>query len=806
MVKKFPDIIHISNKLNKGTILDLVASTDHLDIVKFLVIEFHDIIYHPDSDGNTILHRLVDKGIYDDKHFQALEFILNQYPSSSSVINFQGETILHIAAKNFNHKHAQSLILEKFPNMIYEVDFNGNTALHIAAKEHNASGLKSLLSKIPLKPSNSKKDIIISTNKDGDTALHILAKSSRVPKSAVDNLLKKMETLYELKHKTGINPYKITNNAGDTAFITAIKHSHFEVMKVISDKYPDSINDVDIEGNTSITCAISGKNPYLAKLLLDKFPNIINTAGNDGRTALHIAADKGNLYILKLILERSPDMIAIPDAQGNTVLHIIAKSQNIKMLELIIPTLEKFYKVINYKNQEGQIASEILIQAKLFTQSIDLDYIFYKHTKEEDDKLYKQASETNAIDKHGDSELHRVVTEGSLEPQEFEDFIKSFIENRGDINLKNKLGKTAFDIAQENYNQGSDYDLHIIETIKKHSQETICGKRNIEPEVIDLTDNNLSKKAKTDSVEIFDLDAMEIETELGAGSFNKYEEIDTSIELDATFISHFVQPSTNSYSISPLQKVIKMILPVEFNIKSSVTTSQKITNLEEPRAITSFTKENHQNSEYNDDASSKLYSPSSITSAFKAVDIAVDVARLVDVPTLSNAQKVILDASYIYSISVGLTGYSLLVNGASIIADIYKGNSLNAFSKAIVSAGFMLLPAISNTENLPYIAEIYQVAAIGITGYSAITNAYSFYLEQQQENHELKSFEAYRNLFSYLKASPLQHIYNFSALEEDNSQEGQLFETSTPDLNYCIENIYSDNFYICLVGENNLEL
>jgi hypothetical protein len=152
-----------------------------------------------------------------------------------------------------------------------------------------------------------------------------------------------------------------------------------------------------------------------------------------------------------------------------------------------------------------------------------------------------------------------------------------------------------------------------------------------------------------------------------------------------------------------------------------------------------------------------------INIGFKGLDLAVDSARLLQQPDLVSAKRVVLDASYLYSMYSGINGYSALVSGVEVVYQMHLGEYQKAFNSGTATLNAMALPYILAVGNRPYLSFAYVLCVTMQTMYNAIDNAYGFILELMSENAVLKSAIAYKELTEWLSFSPLQGMYNFES-------------------------------------------
>ncbi len=157
---------------------------------------------------------------------------------------------------------------------------------------------------------------------------------------------------------------------------------------------------------------------------------------------------------------------------------------------------------------------------------------------------------------------------------------------------------------------------------------------------------------------------------------------------------------------------------------------------------------------------------------FKAIDTVVDSGRLIYEPTFQNVKKVVFDSAYLYSMYQGINGVSALISGSEAMYQTYYGEYTQAFQTVATTIGYMALPSLIAYTTIPYLGLAYGIGMVGYTGYSAITNANSFYLERTSDVESvLRSTMAYRDLAQALSKSPLQQLYDFTKIAKEYEVE-----------------------------------
>lgn len=146
---------------------------------------------------------------------------------------------------------------------------------------------------------------------------------------------------------------------------------------------------------------------------------------------------------------------------------------------------------------------------------------------------------------------------------------------------------------------------------------------------------------------------------------------------------------------------------------------------------------------------------------FKVFDTVIDTTRLIGVPTIDNAKKVLIDTTYLYSMYSGVNGFSVIINGVDIGYKVYQGEYGQALTQGLTTASYMLIPVAISFVAIPYVGFMYGATLAIHSGYSAINNAYSLYQEYNSVERQLKSGIAYKDISEFLANSPLQRIHDF---------------------------------------------
>lgn len=118
------------------TPLSYAASNNSLEMVHYLITKFPRSICYSNDDKSNPIQKACLGG-----HVKVLQMFYSQSPNSLLTINHQGQTLLHLAAKERGNKlkHVVSYLLsiEEGRGLIKKKDENGRTPLDVARNSRN---------------------------------------------------------------------------------------------------------------------------------------------------------------------------------------------------------------------------------------------------------------------------------------------------------------------------------------------------------------------------------------------------------------------------------------------------------------------------------------------------------------------------------------------------------------------------------------------------------------------------------------------------------------------------------------------
>ncbi|CAL9012565.1 unnamed protein product [Prunus brigantina] len=308
-------------------------------------------------------------------------------------------TFLHIAV-SFGHEILASEIVKLHKPLLFEKNFQGDTALHIAARDGNLDMVKYLCSgegeatdiendmssRNPGSGESNATDIendrmrlLRMKNDEENMALHEALINP--PLLFCDNLVAAYLIMADPDHDHSVS--FSANKEGKSPLYLAIRAGDIRIVECTSQRYRSTRN-LEVEGKSPLHAAILAKNKELLKII-STMEFTINVKDEKGRTPLHYAASTGYLEGVSFFLDKCPsdqadtsgflpihsasskgyDKIVeellrhfpaskeLPNSDGQNILHLAAKFGKHALVNYFLREGNGFQMLINQQDKEG---------------------------------------------------------------------------------------------------------------------------------------------------------------------------------------------------------------------------------------------------------------------------------------------------------------------------------------------------------------------------------------------------------------------------------------------------------------------
>lgn len=277
-----------------------------------------------DESGNTPL-------IYSClKSSRNLVKLLLDAGADANLANQRGRMPLHFAAES-GSAQIITLLIDAGAD-VNVTDNNGITPLMVLAQHSRTDAAMKLLN-------NPEIDISIKDN-DGRMAIDY----------ATSNGLRELVAALSAKGEEHSDTY------GNTSLHHACWKGQSEVVKVLLERDPDSVNKLNDDGESPLLLAVRQSNMVIVELLLGAGAKT-DYADLQGVLPLHIAAENGDLFVAKALLAAGAD-INQRTANGQTPLIFAAQNSRNDFTAMLIENGADVNAVDNDQHSAMYYASE----------------------------------------------------------------------------------------------------------------------------------------------------------------------------------------------------------------------------------------------------------------------------------------------------------------------------------------------------------------------------------------------------------------------------------------------------------------
>ncbi|KAH6795987.1 hypothetical protein C2S51_036973 [Perilla frutescens var. frutescens] len=353
-----------------------------------------------------------------------------------------GNRFIHVAAKH-GKENVVNFIAAREPYMVLSKNFNGETALHLAARSGQVSIVEALVRVHQglLLPYRDENNLLRAKNKSGNTALHEallnVLESKRGKGALHEALLKSWIRIaeYLIQNDHEISYYQ--NKDEESALYLAAKASLKECVSLILQSSTDQerVNEL-FKKKSPIEAAIQGKHKDVLQAIFDINPSFFTLRDGEGRNPLHYAAASGYLEGVKWLCSQFSEMETQRDKSGSFPILLASMEGHVDVIKFLLEDLPDPGEVLD---RDGR---SILHLAAMQGRTNVVSFVL----KNPDLKEL-----INMTDERGNTPLHLATRH--WRPLVVRDFTW---DKRVDVSIINDDGMTALDVA-EYYMQLKDF-------------------------------------------------------------------------------------------------------------------------------------------------------------------------------------------------------------------------------------------------------------------------------------------------------------------------------------------------------------
>ena len=432
--------VNTTNKYDNNILHD-IAQSSQIDSFGFLEIGLKyatkEDINKKNNDGNTLLGLA-----FKAKNLESFQLLL-KHGADTSIINSNGENILHLTVKHPEflkiavEYSSKETINTKDNNLCHQEEYRGNTPLKLAFKAKNEESFKCLL--------KNSADVNCST---GDA-----------------NIL--LEASYEsfswlVENGVDVN---FTNEKGQNILHLKAMYGNRnkEALKYAT---KETINGKDQDGNTALMCIF--KQAKTVKKINDllKCGADISITNNNGENIFHLIAHYSKYYSNLLETWEYFDLIVKGDINQNTkqAVNQVDKTGNTPLMIAINKKDKELFKKLiengaDIINQNGHHVFDLITNISWFnivkdncfkeSKMVETELMFTldKGNEHEFEKLIENGADVSATNSFGQNIFHLIATDGNK--AFFEIAANSKKANIATLNKQDVCGNTPLMIASK---------------------------------------------------------------------------------------------------------------------------------------------------------------------------------------------------------------------------------------------------------------------------------------------------------------------------------------------------------------------
>jgi ankyrin repeat protein len=261
--------------------------------------------------------------------------------------------------------------------------------------------------------------------KDDTTALHLAVR--RGDMDVVQMLM---------GHKAKTN---IRDAEGRTALLQAVNMEHLEIaQKLIEHKA--NINARYAKGRTLLHLVVNDGHLDIARILIDHKANV-NARDKKSKTPLHLAAKSGHGGIVMMLITNKANINA-RDCHRRTPLHVAVLKGHLE----VVRTLLRHNVKISARDSSGRTPLHMAIDCPDAEGRLEIMRLLLGPIADTNPRVHERSTTSHKL-----SDLRG----------RYEQCSRSSLKRRGNIDAKDKMGRTALDVASE---KGYDEVAELLRT------------------------------------------------------------------------------------------------------------------------------------------------------------------------------------------------------------------------------------------------------------------------------------------------------------------------------------------------------
>ncbi|XP_027152360.1 ankyrin repeat-containing protein At5g02620-like [Coffea eugenioides] len=302
------------------------------------------------------------------------------------------DTVLHVLAESCDSANVVQLILAKHGRLLMKLNKRGETALHLAARNGHLGIVRALIDYAKSEAGHGfppcfdrRKRMLRMASVAGNTALYEAVWNNFYD---IAKLLVQEDPEFRYPHNHAVEtPLYLAVEKGRHNIMVLILEScktpsylgpgdktalHAasilnlpESMKLILEKLPNLIKNVDKFGWTALHYAAKFDHQEIARLLLsaDRSAAYVAAKNDDSKTALHIAVIHGHVVLVREILSHGADCWVQITGESQNILHLAVKHEKGEVLEFVLQN-SWASELINQQDNEGNTPLHLYVATK----------------------------------------------------------------------------------------------------------------------------------------------------------------------------------------------------------------------------------------------------------------------------------------------------------------------------------------------------------------------------------------------------------------------------------------------------------